>query len=168
MTSVTREVKAYSDIDSTLPWVDKCCTKIIKNGATPYITISDSEFETTRGTVDNSKFHAIMNDIWKQASFSIGSNTINMSDYSFPACKAMLVTWFVNELAVIGDDLPKYMIPEKLFDPISDSFITIRPSTTNFSKKISASFCQFLWSTGCDGGVKWTDKATAEYETWNI
>lgn len=164
MVQQTKTVLFYKDIDKCIEWIDKCCTSIIGNGIHAYVTISDVEPDTIRDNNDNRKFHAIMHDIWTQGVYEFSGMTLSMRSKSFEECKALLVTWFVYELEHEDRTLPKYLEIKRVVCPRTNQVISIRPSTTKFSKKISAEFCQFLWATGCDGGVKFTDPATREYE----
>ena len=156
MASDTKQVIFFSQIDKAIDWVDRCCTKIINNGLPAYLSVSDMPPEEARDKRDNDKFHAIMHDIWKQA--------IIMQGRSFEACKASLVLAFCRELEEMGEELPKYMRIERTICPFTKELVSIRPSTTKFSKKWAQQFCQWLWATGSEIGVKWSDPASKEYE----
>lgn len=164
MASQTKTLVFYKDINKALDWVDICCTKIIDSAIPAYITVSNEPPEQQRSSNENRKFHAIMSDIHRQGVMQFGPNTIVLSKYSFEECKTLLIAWFVEELKELGENIPKYAEVKTLVCPKTGKVYNQRGSTTKYSDKFCRLLCQFLWSTGAEIGVKFTDPATREYE----
>lgn len=53
-----------------------------------------------------------------------------------------------------------------VIDPFTGEQITIRASTVKFSKEETINFTEWLYSTGLDGNVRWSEKALKEYEQY--
>src|SRR5690606_617523 len=70
------------------------------------ITDNDPEFDPPKSDIQREKFHAMIGDINKTAVISIPGRKIVMSNYDAEQCKALLVMWFANEKADMGDPVP--------------------------------------------------------------
>ncbi len=120
--------------------------------------------EEERTDLQRSKTHAMIGDIAKQAIFKTPGVTVVMSDYDIDEAKALIVRWFERECAQLGEPLRHGS--RIVIDPFSGEHITIRASTTKFLKKETINFTEWLYMTGADGNVKWSEPALKEYETY--
>ena len=152
MTTVKRKFSNLKGMADHMPFIVDCAGKIVETGRTAFVTISDEE---PRDDNDNRKFHAIIGDIAKAELFE---------GRPLEVVKASLVLAFVRELESMGEKIPKYMKIERAVCQLTQELISIRPSTTKFSKKWAREFCQYLWATGSELGVAWSDPASKEYE----
>lgn len=116
-----------------------------------------------RNSLTNRKLHAMITDIHNQAVISFVRKIV-LSEYTFDECKALLIKWFDEELKGIGEPLArpgKYVI-----DPINGDKVYLRPSTTEMSQKECCKFIEFLYATGSNHGVKWSEKAKNIYSEY--
>ena len=161
MTSVRKNIITFTQIDPCLKWIDGGLTKLLNDGKNPYIEIGIEELISDP---QRAKFHAMIGDIVKQAVFKTPALTVKMSDYDLDEGKALLVRWFERECESMGEPLKHGS--RIVTDPFTGEQITIRASTTKFLKKETISFVDWLYATGNDGGVKWSEPALKEYESW--
>jgi len=105
------------------------------------------------------KYHAMISDIAKQVTF------YGKTKYSTEVWKAVLVEQFANDRAAIGE--PLRHPASKIMSMDGHRVITVRPSTTQFSKKEASDFVEFLYAQGADMGVKWSDPEIASWEALN-
>lgn len=165
MASQTKQLNLYSQIDDAITWIDFCCTKILKTGIPAYITVSNEPPEPVRSSNENRKFHTIMNDIWMQGVVEFDGDTyVLKEEYTDTQCKTFLLIWFINTLEEMGEKIPEYAKIEPMICIRTKQVYNQRGSTTKYSDKFCRLLCQFLWSTGAEIGVKFTDPATREYE----
>lgn len=106
----------------------------------------------------------MIGDIAKQAVFKTTAATVRMADYDIDEAKALLVRWFERECVQLGE--PLLHGSRIVVCPFTGEQITIRPSTTKFLKKETINFIEWLYATGADGNVKWSEKALKEYENY--
>jgi hypothetical protein len=158
MSSARKNIVAFTQIDPCLKWIDGGLTKLLNDGKKPYVEIG---IEVLRSPEQSSKAHAMISDIVKQAVFKSPALTVKMSDYDYDAAKALLVRWFEREMESLGEPLKHGSRIVK--DPFTGEQITIRASTTKFLKKETVSFVDWLYATGNDGGVVWSETALACY-----
>lgn len=161
MSSVRKNIVAFTQIDPCLKWVDGGLTKLLNDGKKPYIEIG---IEELRSPDQSCKVHAMIGDIVTQAVFKTPSITVRMADYDYDAGKALLVRWFEKECEQLGEPLRHGS--RIVTDPFTGEQITIRASTTKFLKKETISFVDWLYAIGGDGGVRWSEPALKEYESW--
>ncbi|SNY95543.1 recombination protein NinB [Halomonas sp. hl-4] len=102
----------------------------------------------------NAKFHAMIADIHYQC----------FRGYSADGVKAVLVNQFALEMEEQGEPLAKP--GEKVWDWKSKQAVYVRPSTTKFRKAEAAAFIEFLYATGVELGVNWSEPALAVYESY--
>ena len=121
----------------------------------------ETETEEERTDLQRSKTHAMINDIAKQAIFKTPGLTVVMGNYDAEEAKALLVRWFERECAQLGEPLRHGS--RIVVDPFTGENITIRASTIKFLKKETINFTEWLYATGADGGVKWSEPALKEY-----
>lgn len=165
MPSLKKLIQSPPDIDKAMRWFDGQATNILNHGKIPFITIGyDDENEEDRTDLQRSKTHAMIGDIAKQAVFKTPGAIVRMADYDIDEAKALLVVWFERECAQIGEPLRHGS--RVVIDPFSGEQITIRASTIKFLKKETINFTEWLYATGADGGVRWSEAALKEYETY--
>lgn len=165
MPSIKKIISSHPDIDKAMRWIDAQSTVILNKGKLPFIILGyDEETEDERSARQNSKSHAMIGDIAKQAVFKTPGLTVKMADYDVDEAKALLVRWFERECESIGEPLRHGS--RVVVDPFSGEQITIRASTTKFLKKENINFIEWLYSTGVDGGVKWSEPALKEYSAY--
>lgn len=161
---VRNKVAQLPEINKALNWLDGCLYKIIQGGKEAYIEVGI--FEDDRSAESNSKFHAMISDIGKTGVIKMIGKRIILSDYSTDELKALLVHWFANEMQLNGTPLPKP--PHHMTCPMTGEKISIRPSTTSFSKSVASQFIEFLYATGSQANVTWSEPALKEYERYLI
>lgn len=166
MPSIKKIINSPSDIDRAMRWFDAQATIILNKGKVPFIAIGydAEETEEERTDLQRSKTHAMINDIAKQAVFKTPGLTVVMSNYDIEEAKALIVRWFERECAQLGEPLRHGS--RIVVDPFTGEQITIRASTVKFLKSETINFTEWLYSTGADGNVKWSEKALKEYETY--
>lgn len=165
MPQIKKNITTFSHIDLALKWVDKGATKILNNGKIPVITLGyDDESENDGTTSQNSKYHAMIGDIIQGAVFKTPARTIVMSEFGARKGKALLVSWFEDEC--IGNGDPLRHGSEIVVCPFTGRSITVRASTVDFLKKERSNFIEWLYATGTDGGVRWSDASLKEYENY--
>ncbi len=168
MPSIKKSILTPSHIDPAMKWLDGQATRVLNAGKVPWLMIGyDSEeddVEELRTDLQRSKTHAMINDIAKQAVFKTPGLTVVMSNYDTEEAKALVVRWFERECAQLGEPLRHGS--RIVVDPFTGEQITIRASTIKFLKKETINFVEWLYSTGADGNVKWSEKALKEYESY--
>ena len=164
MPQIKKIIPTFSHIDLALKWVDSQATKLLNGGHLPFLILGYGEDEAERTVIQNSRFHAMISDIAKQAVFKTPVLTVTMSDYDIDAVKALLVRWFEQECAQLGEPLRHGS--RVVVDPFTGEQITIRPSTTKFLKVETINFIEWLYATGAAGGVKWSEPAMKEYANY--
>ena len=165
MPSIKKLIQNHPDIDKAMRWFNGQATKILNNGKIPFLILGyDEETEAERTNLQRCKTHAMINDIAKQAVFKTPGVIVRMPDYDIDEAKALLVRWFERECAQIGEPLRHGS--RVVTDPFTGENITIRASTIKFLKSETISFTEFLYATGADGSVKWSEPALKEYETY--
>lgn len=165
MPSIKKLIPTPSHIDIAMKWFDAQATKILNNGKIPFLVVGyDDESEEDRTLLQNSRSHAMIGDIAKQAVFKTPGLTVKMSSYDIDEAKALLVVWFERECIQMLEPLRHGS--RVVIDPFSGEQITIRASTTKFLKKENINFIEWLFATGADGGVRWSEPALKEYESY--
>jgi len=162
MPEIKKNISDFTCIDKCLRWVDKNATDMLNRGIKPWIKFGYGEEE--RSGEQNSKSHAMIGDIVKQAVFKTPAITVRMSDFSFEDAKALLVDWFEREC--VANSMPLRHGSKTVKCPFTDKEITIRASTAKFLKNENTNFIEWLYATGVDGGVKWSEPALAEYQSY--
>jgi len=98
------------------------------------------------------KFHAMIEDIRLQC----------FRGYSKEGMKAALVNQFALEKERLGE--PLRHPGEQAWDWINQVRVYVRPSTTKFRKGEAADFIEFLYATGSEYSVQWSERALAIYD----
>lgn len=159
--SISRTVTKPEEINGAVNWVDAMTMKGLERGP---VEITLGRPEKGRTSPQNSRYHAMMGDIRKQAVITMPGRRIVLADYDADECKALLVIWFANEREIQGDPLSKP--PRTVMCPITGQSISIRPSTKDWGKKDASDFMEFLFALGADTGVQWSEPALKEYENY--
>ncbi len=149
------------EFGAMLQWVRDNVLRAIGHRKWIIVTL---ESDADRSTDQNSKFHAMINDINIGAIGVIGMTNIDMRNYDFDDCKALLVRWFITEKELNGDKIPDRVKLRKVYDPMYGDWVYSRPSTTQFGKKLTAEFIEFIYATGSQLGVVWSEPAMREYQ----
>lgn len=159
---LTRIITKPEEINPAINWAD---TNTLKALATGPVQWTLGRPEAARTGPQNSKSHAMYEDIRKMAVISLPGRRIVMADYDPAEAKALLVVWFANERALEGRPLSKP--PRTVLCPITGQNITVRPSTAeDFGKRDTAEFVEWLYATGTQSGVQWSEPAMKEYEEY--
>jgi hypothetical protein len=139
---------------------------IAKGKAAKIIGITDDEpdFDTAKSDGQREKFHAMIGDINKTGVIVMPGRRVVLSDYDPEQCKALLVMWFANEKAAMGEALKR--APMHFTCPITGEQITIRPSTIQWGKKLTCEFVEYLYATGAMTNTVWSEKALEAYQSY--
>lgn len=105
----------------------------------------------SKSAIQRSKYHAMITDIHQH----------QYRDKHFKVVKAFTVNWFDQEMKAMGT--PLRHPGERAWDPVLQEWVSIRPSTEDFTKSEAAAFIEFLYATGCGYGVTWSEPALAVY-----
>lgn len=160
--SITKTVESREQLIKCLNWMDGMICKGLETGP---VAVTLGRPESARTGPQNSKSHAMYEDIRKMAVIALPGRRIVMADYDPSEAKALLVMWFANERALEGRPLSKP--PRTVMCPITGENITVRPSTAeDFGKRDTAEFVEWLYATGTQAGVKWSEPAMKEYQSY--
>lgn len=160
--SITKTVESREQVNPCLNWLDAGMCKGLETGP---VAVTLGRPDTARTGPQNSKQHAMYEDIRKMAVIPLPGRRIVMADYDSAEAKALLVMWFANERALEGRPLSKP--PRTVMCPVTGENITVRPSTAeDFGKRDTAEFVEWLYATGTQAGVKWSEPAIKEYESY--
>lgn len=97
------------------------------------------------------RYHAMMSDISKQVDF-------DGKKYSAKVWKAKLLDQFQHELALAGTPLSKP--GETTISMDGQRVVQIRPESSGFRVKEASDFIEFLFATGAEHSVEWSDPET--------
>ncbi|WP_110599793.1 hypothetical protein [Salinicola lusitanus] len=104
-----------------------------------------------KSRIQEAKYHAMIADIHRQC----------FRGYSVDGVKAVLVNQFALELEEQGTPLANP--GQKVWDWKSQEAVYVRPTTTKFRKAEAAAFMEFLYATGAELGVAWSEPALKAY-----
>jgi len=138
--------------------------KAIKLGAVRIVAENTDGEEEPKSDIQREKFHAMIGDINKTGVIVMPGRRVVLSDYDPEQCKALLVMWFANEKAAMGEALKKP--PRHFTCPLTGEEITIRPSTIQWGKKLTCEFVEYLYATGAMTNTVWSEKALEAYESY--
>lgn len=142
-------IQGVGDLRATMTTVWQMVCKGIQAGA---VEVAIRRPGKTR--VQEEKYHAMIGDIRRQC---FRANTPE-------GVKAVLVNQFALEMEEAGTPLAHP--GEKVWDWKSQEAVYVRPTTTKFRKAEAAQFVEFLYSTGVELGVQWSEPAMAAYEEY--
>lgn len=155
-------IREPADINRAFNWADPLILKALEGGP---VQMTLGRPEAARTGPQNAKSHAMYEDIRKMAVIPLPGKRIVMADYDPAEAKALLVMWFANERELEGRPLSKP--PRTVLCPITGQNITVRPSTAeDFGKRDTAEFVEWLYATGTQAGVKWSEPAMKEYQSY--
>lgn len=152
MTKPPLEIRANNpqELEARLPRVSDLSRKGILGGP---ITITLGR--PKRSNPQNRKFHALIGDIAKSLDFQ-------GKKYSTEVWKAWLVDQFEEELKAMGRSLAK---PSQVMPSLDGRrVITIRASTTGFTKGVGSEFIEFLYAWGIAEGVTFSEESIGYHE----
>lgn len=149
MTDVTYTIQDENGLSAGIEWAASMAKLGITAGPV-VITLG----RPGRGSVANAKFHAMIGDIHRQC----------FRGHSAKGVKAVLVNQFALEMAELGE--PLRHPGETAWDWKHQQAVYIRPSTTDFTKAEAGKFIEWLYATGAELGVEWSEPALAEYQKW--
>lgn len=155
-----KRIAKKESINKLVNWVDGEAFKIIESGKVAQVTVEEYD---PRSDAANRRYHAMIGDIHAQAMYKMPGKIIRLSDYDSDQVKALLIMWFAIDLESMGEPLKKP--PRKVIDPFTGESYTVRPSSTDFDKQEAGKFIEWLYATGAETGVRWSEPALKEYET---
>ncbi|WP_043530440.1 recombination protein NinB [Litchfieldella xinjiangensis] len=146
---LTYRIESIRDLQNTLAMAARMAGRALEEGAVELVLRRPG-----RGQGQNAKFHAMIGDIHHQA----------FRGYSADGVKAVLVNQFALEMEEQGTPLASP--GEKVWDWKTKEPVYVRPTTTKFRKAEAAAFIEFLYATGVELGVQWSERALAAYEEY--
>jgi hypothetical protein len=162
MSEHIRTAKTADDKAQCIAWASAVLDRGLPGGA---VDIIIARHDPARSNPQNSKAHAMYADIHRDAVIVMPGRRVVLSIYGVDEVKALLVVWFANERSLEGRPLKKP--PRTVTCPITGQNITVRPSTVDgFSKADTVEFIEWLYALGTNAGVKWSEKAMAEYDSY--
>lgn len=161
MPGIRKTLSKKESINKALNWADGDLLNIISGGNSAYIEIGVYDPKSSQ---QNAKYHAMIGDIHKSAVFRLPGRMIVLRDYDIDEVKALLIVWFAKEMEITGKKLKK---PQRVvIDPFTGENITVRPSSIDFEKEEANNFIEFLYATGSESGVKWSEPAMKEWKSY--
>ena len=142
-----RTVESAEEVPYALRWIEDLTRKGLAGGAVRWVVTRPS-----KSRLQEERYHAMIGDIHRQC----------FRGYSAEGVKAVLVNQFALEMEEQGS--PLRHPGEKVWDWKSHEPVYLRPSTTKFTKKEASAFIEFLYATGTDLDVQWSEKALAVYD----
>lgn len=149
MSDVTYTIQDANGLQAGIQWASDMAARGIAGG--PVVMTFGRE---DRSDVASDKFHAMIGDIRKQC----------YRGYSKEGLKAALVNQFALEMAEMGEPLRNP--GETVWDWKNQQLVYVRPSTKKFTKAEAGKFIEWLYATGAELGVEWSEPALAEYQKW--
>jgi len=144
--SLCRQITERGQLQTLTDWVAAMVGRGLDAGPV-LVTLG----RPARSQIQNEKFHAMISDIHHQG----------FRAYSAEGMKAVLVNQFALEMAEQGTPLTHP--GETVWDWKHQSPVYVRPTTTKFTKSECAAFIEWLYATGTELGVTWSEKALAVY-----
>lgn len=147
MAELSRKIKADNQIPFVLCWAEQVISKALEGGDV-LLTLG----RESKSREMEAKYHAMINDIHRQC----------FRGYSVEGVKAVLVNQFALEREEQGEPLAHP--GERVWDWKTKEPVYVRPSTTKFRKAEAADFIEFLYATGSEFDVKWSDMSLKVYD----
>lgn len=142
-----RKLERPEQIRPTLGWIQQNVAKALQAGTVQIILCRPS-----KSREQEAKYHAMIGDIRYQC----------FRGHSEEAIKAVLVNQFALEMAEQGEPLSHP--GQTAWDWRNQAPVYVRPSTKKFRKHEAAAFIEFLYATGSELRVQWSEKALAVYD----
>lgn len=119
-----------------------------------------SVLELSKSRLQEEKYHAMICDIVKTCKIKINGMIIDFEQFGKSAAneygKSVLVRWYQLECEGSGEPLRHNGF--SYIDPVDGQKCAVRPSTKDFTVKEAAGFIEFLYCTGTDHGVVWSER----------
>jgi hypothetical protein len=144
---LTRKIERPEQISFIARWMQETVERALTAG--PVLLTLGRE---SKSREQEAKYHAMIEDIRYQC----------FRGYSREAFKAALVNQFALEMKRNGEPLGNP--GEQAWDWVNQVQVYVRPSTKGFRKKEAADFIEFLYATGSEYSVNWSDKSLAIYD----
>lgn len=143
----TRRVKDTYQIGFLLQWVKQMAEKAVAGGPVD-VTVA----RPSKSREQEAKYHAMIEDI----------RLHGFRGYSREGMKAALINQFALEREQMGEPLSNP--GEQAWDWKNQVRVYVRPSSKKFTKREAADFIEFLYATGTEYDVVWSEKALAVYD----
>lgn len=147
MSQLSRKVNSADQIPFTLRWVEHVISKALEGGDV-LLTLG----RVSKSRQQEEKYHAMIEEIRLQC----------FRGYSKDAMKAALINQFALEKERQGE--PLRHPGEQAWDWVNQVRVYVRPSSKKFIKQEAADFIEFLYATGSEYDVQWSEKALAVYD----
>lgn len=151
-------IPTRAQLPQAVAWMQEMAMRGLKGGEVAVV------LTRPRRTADsNAKLHAMIHDIWQQgeATGPMG-DPMPLCERSFDEVKAALVDAFADEKRAMGE--PLRHPGAEAWNWISKRFVSVRPSTTQFTKAECSDFIEYLYQCGSEMNVTWSEKAQAVYD----
>ena len=146
---LTYRIDGLGDVRIKMKTVWDMVNKALQDGAVEVVLRRPGK---SRGQEE--RYHAMIGDIHRQC----------FRAFSAEGVKAVLVNQFAREMDDAGTPLAHP--GEKVWDWSSQEPVYVRPSTKKFRKAEASQFVEFLYATGVELGVQWSEPALAAYESY--
>lgn len=142
-----KRIESPDQIPFALQWAQALTERALKAGPVQW-----SLGRPSKSRDQEARYHAMIHDIRQQC----------FRGYSVDGVKAVLVNQFAIEMEQAGEPLANP--GEKVWDWKSQEPVYVRPSTKKFRKSEASAFIEFLFATGAEYDVQWSEKALAVYD----
>jgi hypothetical protein len=143
----SRRIDNASQLEPLLAWVRSMAERALQSGA-----LQVDLCRPGKSRLQEEKYHSMIEDIRAHC----------FRGYSRDGMKAALVNQFALERERNGEPLSHP--GEQVWDWVNQARVYVRPSTKKFRKQEAADFIEFLYATGSEFGVRWSEKALAIYD----
>ncbi len=150
-------------LDQMIDFIDDISSDVNRILTSDSIAVLEVK-EASRNHLTNAKIHAVMQDIWHQASEYLNDKHVVYSSYSFDVFKAFMIKWFDLEMQEMGE--PMRSTGQYRIDPRTNDLMYVRPSTTEFTQKEAAKLIEWLYAFGSERGVRFTERASRVFEQY--
>ncbi|MBL3825142.1 MULTISPECIES: recombination protein NinB [unclassified Marinobacter] len=147
MSQLSRKIEAENQVPFVMQWVQQAVSRALAGGPVQ-ITLG----RVSKSRDQEAKYHAMIEDIRSQC----------FKGYSREGMKAALINQFALEREQMGEPLRNP--GEKVWDWKNEARVYVRPSSKKFTKREAADFIEFLYATGSEFDVQWSEKALAIYD----
>lgn len=146
---LSRTVRNEGDIPQAVSWVEGLLRRGVTAGAALIAVRRPS-----KSRIQEEKYHAMIGDIHRQC----------FRGYSAKGVKAVLVNQFALEMDEAGTPLAHP--GERVWDWKTQEPVYVRPSTSEFRQHEASEFIEFLYATGTELGVQWSERAQSIYDEY--
>lgn len=149
MAELTRQINDRGQIKQAIAWAEDKLNQGLAAGPAVIKLCRPS-----RTAVANAKFHVMLEDMRQQGWRATGKEPF----------KALMVNQFAREMERLGEPLANP--GERVWDWENEEVITVRPSTTQFSRHEAAKFVEYLYAKGVEYGIEWHEPAMSVYNDY--